>query len=324
MVMRGKSIVEKALGGLAILALCVGNVGAQENKTPKSPVPNTKPAAVVNGVTISLGDVEALIKARGPLPGEATETQRKQLKQLALDKLIDDLLLQQFLQKNAPRMAQEELAKRLSEMESALKKEGKTLADLSKETGQTEEQLRRNAVNGLLLEGFIKGKVKEPDLKRFYTDNKDFFDGAAVKASHIVLRVKPNAPESERQAAHDKLLRIRQEIVAKKITFADAAKKYSESETASRGGDLGFFPRKGAVEEPFAKAAYSLEPNQISNVVATDFGMHLIVVTDKKAGQPSDYDKIKDSVRESYIEEMIQNLLAEKRKESKIVISNDL
>src|SRR6516225_71702 len=108
MVMRGKSIVEKALGGLAILALCVGNVGAQENKTPKSPVPNTKPAAVVNGVTISLGDVEALIKARGPLPGEATETQRKQLKQLALDKLIDDLLLQQFLQKNAPRMAQEE------------------------------------------------------------------------------------------------------------------------------------------------------------------------------------------------------------------------
>jgi parvulin-like peptidyl-prolyl isomerase len=255
------------------------------------------------------------------LPVEANEAQRKQLKQLALDKLIDDLLLQQFLQKNAPRIAQDDLAKRLSEMESALKKEGKSLADLSKETGQTEEQLRRNAVNGLLLEGFIKGRVKEADLKRFYTDNKDFFDGVAVKASHIVLRVKPNAPESERQAAHDKLLKIKQEIIAKRITFADAAKKYSESETASRGGDLGFFPRKGAVEEPFAKAAYSLELNQISNVVTTDFGMHLIVVTDKKAGQPSDYEKIKDSVRESYIEEMIQNLLADQRKLSKIVIN---
>ena len=106
---------------------------------------------------------------------------------MALDKLIDDLLLQQFLQKNAPRMAQEDLAKRLSEMEAALKKEGKTLADLSKETGQTEEQLRRNAVNGLLLEGYIKGRVKEADLKGYDADNKDFFDGVAVKASHIVL-----------------------------------------------------------------------------------------------------------------------------------------
>jgi peptidyl-prolyl cis-trans isomerase C len=319
--MRGKSVVRKALGGLAILALWAGNVGAQENKPPKSAPPINKTAAVVNGVTISLSEVDALIKARGPLPVETTETQRKQLRQLALDKLIDDLLLQQFLQKNAPRIAQEDLAKRLVEMEGALKKEGKSLADLSKETGQTEDQLRRNAINGLLLEGYIKGKVKETDLKRYYTDNRDFFDGVSVKASHIVLRVKPNAPESERQAAHDKLLKIRQEIVAKKITFADAAKKYSESETASRGGDLGFFPRKGAVEEPFAKAAYSLEPNQISDVVTTDFGKHLIMVTEKKPGQHSDYEKLKDAVRECYVEEMIQNLLADQRKLSKIVIS---
>src|SRR5260221_14592096 len=102
--MRGKSVVRKALCGLAILALWAGHLGAQENKTPKSAAPSNKPAAVVNGLTISLGEVDAWIKARGSLPVEATETQRKQLKLLALDKLIDDLLLQQFLQKNAPRM----------------------------------------------------------------------------------------------------------------------------------------------------------------------------------------------------------------------------
>lgn len=307
--------------GLAMLVVCVAGASAQETKPGKTAPASNKAAAVVNGVTITLGEVEALIKARGSLPKEATEAQRKQLKQLALEKLIDDLLLQQFLQKNAPRMAQDDLAKRMGEMEAALKKEGKTLADLSKETGQTEEQLRRNAVNGLLLEGYIKGRVKEADLKRYYGDNKEFFDGALVKASHIVLRVSPTASDGERMVARDKLLKIRQEIVSKKIAFADAAKKYSDSETASRGGDLGFFPRKGAVEEPFAKAAYGMEVNQISDVVPTDFGLHLILVTEKKPGQPSDYEKIKDAVREFYIEEMIQSLLAEQRKKSKIVTS---
>jgi peptidyl-prolyl cis-trans isomerase C len=319
--MWGRSRYKTSLFSMAILVVCVGGINAQENKTTKTAPASNKPAAVVNGVTITLAEVESLIKARGPLPVEATEVQRKQLQKLALDKLIDDLLLQQFLQKNAPRMAQEDLAKRLCEMEAALKKEGKTLADISKESGQTEEQLRRNAVNGLMLEGYIKGRVKESDLKRFYIDNKDFFDGTVVKASHIVLRLSSTATEGERIAAREKLLRIRQEIVTKKIAFADAAKKYSDSETASRGGDLGFFPRKGAVEEPFAKSAYAMEVNQISDVVPTDFGLHLILVTEKKTGKSSEYEKITDSVREFYVEEMIQNLLAEQRKKSKIVTS---
>jgi peptidyl-prolyl cis-trans isomerase C len=305
---------------LATLAALVNGVAAQQVKPEKADAA-TKPVAVVNGVSITMAEVDSLIKARGPLPVETTEVQRKQIKRIALDKLVDDIILQQFLQKNAPRIAQEELNKRLGEMEAALKKEGKTLADLSKETGQSEEQMRRNAINGLLLEGYIKERVKEADLKRYYNENKDFFDGGLVKASHIAMRLTPTATDGDRMVAREKLLRIRQDIVAKKISFADAAKKYSESETASRGGDLGFFARKGTVEEPFAKAAYSLEVNQVSDVVATEFAMHLIMVTDRKPGQPSDYEKTKNAVHDFYVDEMIQNALADQRKKSKITIN---
>ncbi|MFL5240918.1 MAG: peptidylprolyl isomerase [Gemmataceae bacterium] len=307
--------------GLAAMAILANGVVAQQGKPAKGDAAASKAVAVANGVTITMAEVDSLIKARGPLPPETTEAQRKQIKRIALDKLIDDVVLEQFLQKNAPRLPQEELNKRLAEMETALKKEGKTLADLSKETGQSEQQMRRNAMNGLLLEGYIKSRVKEADLKRYYNENKDFFDGALVKASHIAVRLTPTAADADRTAAREKLLKIRQDIVAKKISFADAAKKFSESETSSRGGDLGFFARKGTVEEAFAKAAYALEVNQISDVVATELAMHLIMVTERKPGQPSDYEKTKNAVHDFYVDDMIQNALTEQRKKLKITIN---
>ena len=126
---------------------------------------------------------------------------------------------------------------------------------------------------------------------------------------------------AECQAAYAKLQDIRQQMLAGKITFADAAKTYSQSSDAAGGGDIGYFPRKWAVEESFARAAFALEKNQVSDVVQTDFGLHLILVTDRKAGQPSDFNMIKDEVRETAAEEMRLNILVEHRKLAKIIVN---
>jgi parvulin-like peptidyl-prolyl isomerase len=75
------------------------------------------------------------------------------------------------------------------------------------------------------------------------------------------------------------------------------------------------------VEEPFAKAAFALKVGDISDVVQTDFGYHLIKVTDRKAGTASDFNKIKEEVREMLVEELRVQILAEQRQTAKVEIN---
>src|SRR5262249_30870083 len=147
---------------------------------------------------------------------------------------------------------------KVAELEASLKKENKTLQDFFKETGQSEAQLRISIVNMLQWAVFVKQHLTDEDVKKYYDESKDFFDRIAVRASHIVVRVPPTASDTEREAARGKLMALRQEIEAGKIDFAEAAKKHSQCTSAPNGGDIGYFPRKLAVEEPFAKAAFAL------------------------------------------------------------------
>jgi peptidyl-prolyl cis-trans isomerase C len=195
------------------------------------------------------------------------------------------------------------------------------LADFYKESGQTEAQLRTNILNMLRWAAYVKEHVTEADVQRYFEQSRDFFDRVAVRASHVVLRISPAASPGEREQVRTRLQTLRQEIVGGKIDFAEAAKKFSQCTSASNGGDIGYFPRKLAVEEPFAKAAFALKVGDISEVVETDYGMHLIKVTDRKPGQPADYNKIKEEVRELYTEEMRLAVLAQQRKTAQIEIN---
>lgn len=90
-----------------------------------------------------------------------------------------------------------------------------------------------------------------------------------VKASHILVETESDAKN------------LRERIVSGKIDFATAAKKYSKCPSGESGGDLGFF-RKGMMVPEFEKAAFSLPVGEVSQPVETQFGWHLIEVTDKK------------------------------------------
>src|SRR5262249_56914362 len=103
---------------------------------------------------------------------------------------------------------------------------------------------------------------------------------------------------------------LRAQILGDKTDFAAAAKAYSQCPSASDGGDVGTFPRKFVVDENFARAAFALKPGEVSGVVQTDFGLHLIKVTERKPAQPSDFNKIKDDVREIYLDDLRLKLLA--------------
>jgi peptidyl-prolyl cis-trans isomerase D len=100
------------------------------------------------------------------------------------------------------------------------------------------------------------------------------------KASHILIAVKPDAPEAEKKAAEAKARALADQVRKNPRTFADVAKKESKDPgSAVNGGDLGFFPR-GAMVKPFEDAAYGAKKDEIVGPVLSDFGYHVIRVTE--------------------------------------------
>lgn len=322
-----RTIILEIVSGAAILATTANPAWSQSREVPNppptaplAPTVAAKPVAVVDDQVITLGDLEALLQSRGPTPVTLTETQRRQMKMEALGMMIDDILMQKFLRQKGPRIDPAEVDKQMVLLLEALKKQNKTLADFCKESGQSEANLRDNQTLMLQWAAFVRARVSDADLKRYFDDNKDFFNEVLVRASHIVIRTPSGMPESELLAARTRLLVVRQEIIAGRVDFATAAAKHSQCSSAQNGGDLGVFPRKFAMDEVFAKTAFAVPVGHISDLVQTSYGLHLIKVTERTPGKPADLEKIKDVVRSACVEDLRQNLLAELRKTAKVQI----
>ncbi len=283
--------------------------------------PGAPDAATVNGDKITLAEVDAVLKQTLPLT-PLTAAQRRQMRVEVLSDMVDDLLVRQFLRKNGPKVDPAEIDAQLKAFGEKLQKDGKTLADWYKETGQTEAQVRESWTTAMQLTGYVKAAATEEQLKAYFAANKDHFDRVEVKVRHIVVRVGKNATAAERAGAKEKLEAVRAEIAAGKLDFAAAAKKHSQCPTAPTGGDIGYIARKGGlVDEAFAKAAFALKPGELSGVVETEFGLHVVQVTDRKPGVPSTYEKSATDVLDSYADDFRADLIAKLRKQGQIQIT---
>src|SRR2546430_8497762 len=120
------------------------------------PKPAHNPAALVNGEPITIEEVEAVLLHEPPTANPPTEVQRRQIQLEALSLLIDDRLVQQFLRKNGPPVSPVEVNKKLAELESGLKAQGRTMADFLKENGLTAAQLQADAVKMLQWASFVR------------------------------------------------------------------------------------------------------------------------------------------------------------------------
>jgi peptidyl-prolyl cis-trans isomerase C len=319
-IVRAGALVTSAAVGL-------GTASAQQQPLPsmppaaaqQQPSPDT-PAATVNGEVIRLGDVDAYIKSKLAL-GPLTPVQARQLRTDVVSDMIDDVLLRQFLRQHGPKVESAEVDRHLKALGESLAKQGKTLADFYRETRQTEAQARETWMTLLQLSGYVKQRVTDEQLRQYHAANRDVFDRVEVKVSHIMIRASAHGPPVERAAAREKLQALRAEIAAGRVDFADMARRYSQCPSAPLGGDLGFIPRKGMLDEPFAKAAFALKPGDVSGVVETDSGVHLIRVTARKPGTPSTFEACAEDVREAFTDDFRAELVARLRKQGQIQIS---
>ena len=288
---------------------------------------NDQVVAMVNGEKILVADVKKVLDQR-PYPITLTEEQKKSLRMAALDVLVEDAIMRQYLTKHVPNVGQAAFDAEVKELTADLKKQSKTLEIFLKETKQTQEQLSKDIVARLQWKQLLGRFCPDDKAKTYYDTNKLFFDKIFVRASHILIKLDAKATKDQRDKAEQQLRVIRQEILAGKITFEDAAKKYSdcptkfnrEKEKDRPAGDIGQFPYKFVVVPEFSKVAFAMKKGEMSDVVQTSYGLHLIWVTDRTAGENSNFATLKDTVREVWAQEedLYARILADQKKNGQI------
>jgi peptidyl-prolyl cis-trans isomerase C len=229
--------------------------------------------------------------------------------------------MKKFLKENAPVMPAKDLDAQMGKLIAGLQAQNKTLAEFCRELNKTEAQVRDDVAAVFQWRAYGLKHVSDQQVEKYYHDNKDLFDQVMVRASEILLRVPAQCSESEKAQVKGRLAELRSKILSKDIDFAKAAKQFSQGPTRDLGGDLNWFVHaSGILPESVIQAAFSMQPEQISEVIESEYGMHLIKVTGRKPGKPSDFAKIKEEVRQLCIEELQQGILTQLRKSAQVKI----
>lgn len=137
--------------------------------------------------------------------------------------------------------------------------------------------------------------VGEDDARAYYDNNPDRFQtGEAVHARHIIVRTLPADTDSARAEKRSRIEAVLAKARAGE-NFQQLARQHSEGPSAPNGGDLGFFERQEMVK-PFSDAAFDLEPGEISDVVETQFGFHIIQVVERRPADTMPYEEVRDQL----------------------------
>ena len=249
-----------------------------------------KKAAVVNGAVITqdqydieLGQVHEELLKQGRTP---TDSQLEEIKKAVIETLINRELLFQESQKTGIQIKEEVIRDQLMSVknrfpnqeafENALEQMKLSENDLKSQIGRA--MAIKELINGQIVQKIV---ITDQESKIFYDTHPEAFkQPEQVKASHILAEVKPNADASEKSKAMEKIKTVQKKL-GEGEDFAELAKKHSDGPSKTRGGDLGYF-RRGQMVKPFEDAAFALEPNQVSDIVESNFGYHLIKVFDKR------------------------------------------
>jgi peptidyl-prolyl cis-trans isomerase D len=152
--------------------------------------------------------------------------------------------------------------------------------------------------------------VSDEEVKQFYDANKEKFQGDEQRqASHILIGFGIEATEKDKEAAKAKALDVLAQVKKNPKNFEALAKKYSQDPSAEKGGDLGSFGR-GAMVKPFEEAAYAMKVGQVSDLVETEFGYHIIKLNGI-TGQAPSFDEAKPKIKAELIFQKAQMKYAE-------------
>jgi len=317
-----------------VLFLFVASLSMAQAPAVKAP-PGT--AALVNGQAIMESAVQRSLER---IPPERRAAARPEL----INHLIDNMLVDQYLiqQKIVADVA--EVDKRHALMKAEIVKQGKDYAKMLEELKLNDVELKEHIAAEVRWEKYTDSQANDKALQDIFEQNKDVFNGASVRARHILLTVSPT-DEVELEKARllilaykkqvedtvknemaklpptaDNLAKEKARIALLDETFAIIAKDKSTCPSKDQGGDVGWFTRDGVMVENFSKTAFGLTPYLLSDPVKTQFGYHLILTTEKKPGKEVKFEELKGEAKEYFAEKLRERMSEHVRKFSKITI----
>lgn len=306
-------------------------------------------AVTVNGSPIMESRIDEVLAAMmeqqfggGQVPDQILAQARERLRPQILDGLIDDRLLDNDVEKAQISVTDEELKQEIDRtLRAHLVRRGMTRAEFDEQVkAQLGKSLqaflderaadpvfKQSVLHARLLEKKYPAElsVSPEEIKARYDRDLErvYSHPALVKASHILIATEEATTDEQKAAAKKKAEQILTEVRKPDADFAALAAQHSSCPSKTRGGDLGYFPREGAMVEPFAAAAFSLKPGEISDVVETPFGYHIIKVTDRKEatviGLEQATEAIREELRAEKTGEVRQRYVAELKKTAQIV-----
>ena len=289
-----------------------------ESRTAASQPAESQTVLRVNGTTITRLELDRAVKimlaqnqVQQPLPPET-------MKQAEND-VLEQLTAAELLYQEASKLAVQDLDKQIAEkvaqnrskfgsdadFEEALKGIDMTLKDMNDFT-------RKDIViNNFIEKQFsTKTAATEAEARKFYDENLEqyFKKPETAQASHILISIDEKASAEDRKKAKEKA-----EAILKRVKggedFAVLAKSDSSCPSSSQGGDLGTFTR-GQMVPAFESATFALKPGEVSGVVETQFGYHIIKLTSKQEAATEKFENVKEKITEVLKREKVQQELS--------------
>lgn len=279
-----------------------------------------KMIAMVNGEKIYSAALEKKMERYKDLDPSILPSLKREI----IDEMIIQVLIGQFLKKEGVYIGKAEVEQTVNKIRERMGANPKTasftLEELLESSGSSLDELKEEIKTTLGLKAHFEKVTSDKTFRDYFLANKEMYGGEMVRASHILIDTRLMESPEELSKAKQKIYDIKEKLDGG-ADFGVLAKQFSGCPSAEKGGDIGFFPRKGAVVEAFAETAFKLKPGDVSDPIKTEFGWHIIKVTDRKEAKKVEYEDVREQVKENYIEEETGKLLQRLRQEAKIEIT---
>jgi peptidyl-prolyl cis-trans isomerase C len=273
-------------------------------------------------VALTVPQIQMEMLNRGVKPN------REEIFKVATQKMVDSRLLAQEAQRRNLAPDEAVIDEALAQIEEQAGGPEGLKAALER-LGATREQLYANAVETELVRLFVKTEIEPKvsvtaaEVSAYYDENPEQFERPdMVRARHILARITPNATEDEKKNARTRANSAHTRVLAGE-DFAAVASEVSEGREASQGGDMGFFARDSMMPE-LTNVAFSLELGQISDIIETRFGFHILKLEEKRPAAKMTFSEAKGPVRrlieENKAGRMVDELLIELREKATVVM----
>jgi peptidyl-prolyl cis-trans isomerase C len=288
------------------------------------------PVARVNGVALSAAELKKALATfeKSPASAQVPSVEKAGLPNVFLQQMIDGELIYQIAQNTRVANEEQQLDAAMAQVKARFGNDAEFKRGMQQQ-GLTESELRDLLRRNLIVENFVETQVvpgqqvTDAEIKEFYDKNPETFTGPEqVRASHILIKVDASASAADKQKARAEAESLLRQIRSG-ADFAKLAQENSDCPSGNQGGDLGYFGR-GQMVKPFEEKAFSMQPGDVSGVVETQFGYHIIKLNEKRAAGKVPLDEVKGklaaSLQQRKVSQAVNSLVSEARKKAKIEI----